>query len=171
MRVLVSAASRHGATAEMAGRIGAALQRALVQGDSGAEVVVRPAAQVESLDGYDAHVFGSAVYMGHWLGPAKDLVQKHAAVLRERPVWLFSSGPVGDPPKPDEIPADAPALIEATGARDHVVFAGVLDRARLSLPERAMMKAFRAPYGDFRDWGAIEAWAAGIAGALLEPAD
>ena len=172
MRVLVSAASKHGATGEMAEWIGSALRRALVQsGDSGAEVVVRPAEQVDSLDGYDAHVLGSAVYMGHWLSPAKDLVQKHAAVLRDRPVWLFSSGPVGDPPKPDETPADVPALVEATGARGHQVFAGKLDRARLSLPERAMVKAFRAAYGDFRDSDAIEAWATSIAGVLLEPAD
>ena len=83
-----------------------------------------------------------------------------------RPVWLFSSGPVGDPPKPEEDPVDVADLLAATGAREHRVFAGKLVRKQLSFPERAIVSALRVPEGDFRDWTEIRQWAAGIADAL-----
>jgi menaquinone-dependent protoporphyrinogen oxidase len=60
--------------------------------------------QVDEVEGYDAVVLGSAVYAGHRLKPARKLVDRCGAALAARPVWLFSSGPVGDPPKPEEDP-------------------------------------------------------------------
>jgi menaquinone-dependent protoporphyrinogen oxidase len=81
-------------------------------------------------------------------------------------VWLFSSGPVGDPPKPEEDPVDVAELVAASGAREHRVFAGTLVRRQLSFPERAIVSALRVPEGDFRDWAEITRWAAEIAGAL-----
>jgi menaquinone-dependent protoporphyrinogen oxidase len=128
--------------------------------------VVRPAHEVGRLDGYDAFVLGSAVYMGHWLEAARDLVHRNAETLSGRPVWLFSSGPIGDPPKPDEQPVDVGEAIATTRAREHRLFAGKLDRHRLGFAERAMVLALRAPEGDFRDWVTIETWAARIADAL-----
>jgi menaquinone-dependent protoporphyrinogen oxidase len=86
------------------------------------------------------------------------------------PVWLFSSGPIGDPPKPVEDPVDAQPLVELVGARGHRVFAGDLDRSRLGFAERAIVAAVRAPDGDFRPWPEIEAWAREIAAALEVPA-
>jgi hypothetical protein len=59
--VLVSAASRYGATAEIAERLGQALA------ERGVDGIVRDPADVEGLDGYDAAIVGSAVYDGHWL--------------------------------------------------------------------------------------------------------
>ncbi|HUY44752.1 MAG TPA: hypothetical protein VMV92_03360 [Streptosporangiaceae bacterium] len=87
--------------------------------------------------------------------------------LAGRPVWLFSSGPVGDLPKPEEEPVDVAAVAGATAARGHQVFAGRLVRKQLSFPERAVTAALRAPEGDFRDWDAIREWAAEIAEALV----
>ena len=46
-----------------------------------------------------------------------------------------------------------------TGARGHHLFAGKLDKAMLSFPERAIVGALRAPDGDFRDWDEIRNWA------------
>ena len=86
--VLVSAASQHGATAEIALAIGQVLA------ERGLTVAVIPPGDVGSLDGYDAVIIGSAVYMGHWLDPAKELVNRFHEALTDRPVWLFSSGPV-----------------------------------------------------------------------------
>jgi menaquinone-dependent protoporphyrinogen oxidase len=80
--------------------------------------------------------------------------------------WLFSSGPIGEPPKPTEDPVDVAAIQAATRARDHRVFAGKLVRKQLSFGEKAMVVAFRAPDGDFRDWAEISGWASQIADAL-----
>jgi menaquinone-dependent protoporphyrinogen oxidase len=112
-------------------------------------------------------VLGSAIYAGHWLEPARTLVEERADELAPRPTWLFSVGPLGDPPKPEDAgPEGIIEAIAATNARAHTVFAGKLDRAALSRVERLMVRALRAPGGDFRDWNAIRAWADGVAAAL-----
>jgi len=134
-------------------------------------VTVIPPGDVGSLDGYDAVIIGSAVYMGHWLDPAKELVNRFREALAGRAVWLFSSGPVGKPSgklarSMDQDPADLPALLEATRAREHRMFAGKLDPKCLSLPQRASLLVFRGLNGDFRDWDSIRQWAESIAGQL-----
>jgi menaquinone-dependent protoporphyrinogen oxidase len=172
MRALVSAASKHGATAEIAQEIGQVLREALqergVGGDEDVVVDVRPAEEVASVDDYDAVVLGSAVYAGHWLESARELAKHHAEALSEMPTWLFSVGPIGDPPHPDpeEDPVDVAAILEATEAREHRVFSGRLDKRTLGFAEKAIVMALRAPEGDFRDWEAIRAWAREIATAL-----
>ena len=122
--------------------------------------------EVESLDDYDAVVVRSAVYVGGWVASAAQFIDRHRAALGKKPVWLFSSGPLGNPPRPAEVPLDAARLAEQVGARGHRVFSGKLDRARLGLAERATVKLVRAPYGDFREWPEIESWAGEIAAAL-----
>jgi menaquinone-dependent protoporphyrinogen oxidase len=79
---------------------------------------------------------------------------------------MFSSGPVGDPPKPSEDPVDVAALVAATGAREHRVFAGHVNKDQLGFSERAMVRTFRAAVGDFRDWEAIKDWAREIDAGL-----
>lgn len=168
-RVLVSTASKHGATAEIAEEIGRTLRETLQErGGSGDDVVeVHPVEEVSSVDNYDAVVLGSAVYAGHWLEGARELAERQAAALAARPTWLFSSGPVGDPPKPpEEDSVDVAGILEATGAHDHRVFSGKLDRSTLGFAEKAIMLAVRATEGDFRDWEAIREWAREIATEL-----
>lgn len=152
MRVLVTAASKHDATGEIAAAIGAEFA------DRGVPATVARPDEITTLEGFDAAVIGSAVYAGRWLKPAIKLIEHHAATLAKIPVWLFSSGPVGDPPKPDEDPVDVAELMDLTGAHEHRVFAGRLDKHRLNFGERAIMVAVRAPEGDFRDWDAIREW-------------
>jgi menaquinone-dependent protoporphyrinogen oxidase len=159
MKVLVTAASRYGATGEIAEAIGEVLR------ERGLDATVGPP-EAATVDGHDAVVLGSAVYAGHWLKPARELVERQRDALAARPVWLFSSGPVGDPPKPEEDPVDVAELVAATGARDHRVFAGRLLRKQLGFADKAIAVALRVPDGDFRDWTAIRQWAAGIADAL-----
>jgi len=162
MRVLVTAASRHGATHEIAEAIAEGLAR------RGVAAEARPVEELDGLDGYDAYVIGSAVYVGRWLGPARELVEANAAALATRPVWMFSSGPLGPPDnlKPEGDPVDVADVIDAARAVDHRVFAGRLDRALLSFGEKALVVAVRAPEGDFRDWQAIDGFAGDIAGTL-----
>ncbi|GAB3309875.1 flavodoxin domain-containing protein [Geodermatophilus aquaeductus] len=165
-RVLVTYASRHGATRELA----EALARDLVASDAGREVGLYAAAvAAESRpdpSSWDAVVLGSAVYAGRWLPAARDLATQRAGALRRRPVWLFSSGPIGDPPYPTDEAQDAPAIAALVAPRGHRVFPGRLDKALLGFAERAVVTAMRAPLGDFRDWDAVRAWAGEIAGAV-----
>jgi len=162
MRVLVTAASRHGATHEIADAIAAGLER------RGVDAAVQPAEELTSLDGYDAFVIGSAVYVGRWLDAARELVEEHRSRLTRSPVWLFSSGPLGPPDalKPEGDPVDVAGLIDTVQAVDHRVFAGRLDRKLLGFGEKAVVIAVRAPEGDFRDWHAIDAFAGEIAAKL-----
>ena len=160
MNVLVTAASKHGATSEIA----EAVAKQLI--DHGLTVHVADPDDVIDLVGYDAVVLGSGVYAGHWLGAARELVDRLGADLAVREVWLFSCGPVGDPPKPDEDPVDVAPIMEATKAREHRLFAGRLDKSRLGFGEKAIIAALRAPTGDYRDWDEIAAWADHVAGQL-----
>ena len=164
MKVLVTAASRHGTTAEIAEAIAGTLR------EDGLEVDVVEPDEVASVDGYGAVVIGSAVYAGHWMGSAKELVERHGDAWRDRSVFLFSSGPLGDPPKPVEEPIDVAALDAATGAVDHRIFAGRLVPEDLSLPERFIVKLVHAPAGDFRPWEDITDWAHEIARFVREGA-
>ena len=166
MKVLVTAASMHGATAEIAQAIARTLS------EQGLAVTVLPPGDVASVEEYDAVIIGSAVYVGHWLDAAKDLVNRCRDELVTRSVWLFSSGPVGDPAGKlaramDTDPADVVSIRVATGALDHQMFAGKLDRKVLTRPQRVSLLVFRGLEGDFRDWAAVQQWADGIAQQLI----
>ena len=165
MMMLVAIASRHGSTNEIGRAIAEELRA------TGLVVEQRDFADVRDLQGYDAAVLGSAVYMGNWLSAARHFVDRHAARLAAMPVWLFSSGPIGeDDPQPHGDPVGVAALEEAIHPRGHRVFAGKLDPHELGFMERLAAKAVHAPAGDFRDWDAVRAWAREIAAALGHPA-
>jgi len=159
MTVLVTAASKHGSTFEIAGAIARALDR------HGVQTELRNIDEVRKLDGFDAVVLGSAVYMGHWLEPARKFVERHGEELAERKTWLFSSGPVEvrHAPKEAEAVCDVDEIVAATKAAEHRLFAGKLDKSVLSFPERAAIRAVGAREGDHRDWDEIESWAGEIA--------
>jgi len=122
--------------------------------------------QVSDIDHFDGVIVGSAVYMGHWLEPARKLVDRISSQLPEGRVWLFSSGPVGEPSKPADNPVDVSAVVAATNPKEHQLFGGKLDKKWLSFGERAMAAALRVDDGDHRDWEQIERWAAAIADEL-----
>ena len=160
MRVLVTAASKHGGTTGIA----EAIRDELV--NRGIDATAATPEDGADVGAYDGVVIGSAVYAGHWLEPAKRFVAENDIALAARPVWLFSSGPLGDPLKPTEEPRDAVAIGARIGAREHRVFAGRLDRSTLGLAERAILRLIRAKDADARPWDEIRSWAAAIAGDL-----
>jgi len=166
VRVLVVVASKHGATEEMAGSMSRWLAESAAGQELGVTAVLQKADHHPDPAGFDAVLVGSAVYGGRWLEPARDWVSAHAAALRDRPVWLFSSGPIGAPPFPPDEPHDVHPLAQLVGARGHRVFPGRLDTNLLSFGERAMVTAMRAPLGDFRDWDAVRGWTDEIAAEL-----
>lgn len=160
MTILVTAASRHGSTREIAETIAAELRaQALI-------VDVREPDTVDSLDGYDAVILGSAVYAGRWLSAADDFAKRHRTRLAALPVWLFSSGPIGDGPHPHGDLAGLDELRAMLGAREHVIFTGKLETTDLNLAERLIARVVHAPSGDFRNWDAIRRWASAIGTAL-----
>lgn len=162
MKVLVTAASRHGSTAEIANMIAGILRT------SDIEAEVLPPDAVTSVRDYDAVILGSAVYADQWLEPARAFVARHADDLETRPVFLFSSGPLGYPPRRPVEPADAVAIETSTGAMDLQVFPGRLSGRDLNAWERLVATQMHAPYGDFRPWDDILDWTREIARYLGE---
>ncbi|MEO8626029.1 MAG: flavodoxin domain-containing protein [Candidatus Limnocylindrales bacterium] len=159
-QILIATASRHGSTFDIADEIARVLSR------RGCVVLDKAADETDGVERFDAVVCGSAVYMGRWLPEANAFVTRNADELAQRPVWLFSSGPIGEPPQPEGDPQGVAQLIERVGARGHRTFAGRLDRDRLSLAERVIVGMLRAPKGDFRDFPQVTAWATEIADEL-----
>lgn len=160
MQVLVSTASKHGATAGIGDHIGETLRQ------RGFDVAVAEPDQAKPETGFDGIVLGSGVYAGHWLKDAKRLAGRIAGCDPAPPVWVFSSGPLGDPPRPGEEPVDVAGIVKAVAPVEHRIFAGKIDKSELGFGERAIMVAVRAPDGDFRDWDEIATWANEIADAL-----
>ena len=161
MNILVAVGSKHGATREIATAISARLAAA---GHHATAIdAENPPGDLKS---FDAFVIGSALYMGHWTKDARRLIDDNAALLAAKPVWLFSSGPLGDasgPTKPDPQMDEFVAELKPVG---HTIFAGALDKADLNIAERATMRMVQAPYGDFRPWDEINAWTDEISAAL-----
>lgn len=179
MRVLVAYASKAGSTKGIAEFVGERLRQ------RGMQVDVQEVGAVRNAADYDAFVIGSAVYMFHWMKEAKHFLSRNGALLVNRPVWLFSSGPVGTQSKDakgrDLLEVSGPKELDELRAlvkpRDHRVFFGALDGSRLTgtigfaykLARRSQAARDAMPEGDFRDWKEIEEWAASIAQALEAP--
>jgi menaquinone-dependent protoporphyrinogen oxidase len=166
-RVLVAYATKYGATEEIAKQIGQTLQ------ETGLSVEVKPAEQVGYVAAYDAIVLGSAVYAGMWRKEAANLLTEKESELMDRPVWLFSSGPTGegDPVelmKGWRFPENLQPVADRIGPRDIAFFMGELNLNKLNLPEKMIIKAMKAPTGDYREWEVIKGWAKEIAAALTE---
>ena len=166
MRVAIVYGSRLGATRGIAECIARRL------GTAGLDVDLYSAERLVDLPGADVFIIGSGVYGQHWMKAAAELVRRNERALAVRPVWLFSSGPVGrwaqghDPVEPREIAR----FRRTVQPRDHRVFAGALDHGTLEASDLSRVERFVSrrflPEGDFRDWAEIESWADGIAGRL-----
>src|ERR1700731_1548700 len=89
MVVLIAYASKHGSTRGIAERIAEQLRQL------GKQAEARPVGEVSDPGSYEAFVIGSALYYGSWMKEATEWVHHNRAVLAKRPVWLFSSGPLG----------------------------------------------------------------------------
>ncbi len=162
-RVLVAYGTKHGATGEIAEAIGRALSAA------GFDVDVQQARRVRSLGSYRAVVLGSAVYAGRWRRAALRLLSRRE--LRERDVWLFSSGPVGedkgDPEKLERLtrPRRVQETAEAIGVREHVVFGGMVAEDA-GFIRKKIARNTAPELRDRRDWHEIDAWAHTISATL-----
>jgi menaquinone-dependent protoporphyrinogen oxidase len=124
---------------------------------------------------YDAFVVGSAAYMGSWLKEATEFMRSNRVMLATRPVWVFSSGPLGTASKDAEgrdvlatsEPREFSEFRDTIKPRTARVFFGALNPSKLGLSHRTFRRipAGRRllPEGDFRDWTVVDAWADSIA--------
>jgi menaquinone-dependent protoporphyrinogen oxidase len=166
-QVLVAYATKYGATAEIAEKIGQVLRQAGLRAD------ILPADQVGNLSAYKAVILGSAVYIGQWRKEAAKFLKANEAALTGQPVWLFSSGPSGEGDPVEllqgwQLPAKLQPIADRIQPRDIAVFHGAVDMDKLNFIEKWMLKNVKAPAGDFRDWNTIAAWATAIANVLQE---
>jgi menaquinone-dependent protoporphyrinogen oxidase len=171
MNVLVAYASAHGSTAEMAAFIADRLRERYF------EVTVASVEEVQTLDGFDAFVLGSAIHGGMWLTPMGQFIDRFNAEFAGRPTFLFMSCiRVLEPDGPQHVVQhyvnyDA---LRSLNLREVKPFAGKLEMSAIDWDERWTLAArydgSAAPGSfnrDFRDWNAIRAWADKVADSLL----
>lgn len=165
-KVLVAYGSKHGATAEIAAAVADELtRRGLV-----ADLVEAGAAG--DVTAYDAVVLGSAVYMRHWQPSARRLLRRLERRLGRRPLWIFSSGPIGEA-EPDPEWCEPARVIDRAwrlNLQDHVVFGGRVPLDPGNFVERAMLRDTPAESQDRRDFDEIRGWADQIATTLARDA-
>ncbi len=164
-KILVTYASKYGATREIAEKIGAGLHQAGLPAD------VLPVDGVRDLTAYAAVILGSAVYVGKWQKTAEAFLLANEQALAARPVWLFSSGPTGkgDPVELLQgwrLPATLQPVADRIRPRDVAVFHGYINADKLNFIEKLAIKGIKKPFGDFRDWAMITAWTGVVADAL-----
>jgi menaquinone-dependent protoporphyrinogen oxidase len=162
MKILVAYASKHGTTAEIAQAIAAELQA------GGLEVDLSVSGEVHDLAGYAAVVLGSAVYMKRWRRDADHLLRRLERELGDRPLWIFSSGPVGDADIDPSWCEPGRPLHRASrlNLRGHVIFGGRVPQDPGNFVERAMLRDTPPELQDRRDPEQIRAWADAIVAEL-----
>lgn len=164
-KILVTYASKYGATEGIAENIAQTLD------SSGLQVDILPINQVTSLAPYKAVVLGSAIYMGLWRKKASAFLKDNEKILSNKQVWLFSSGPAGTD-KPEELlkgwllPEKLKPIIDRIKPVNIKVFHGEVNVEKMNFIEKWMVKKVKSPIGDFRDWDMITSWATGIADIL-----
>jgi menaquinone-dependent protoporphyrinogen oxidase len=164
--VLVTYASKYGATREIAEAVAGTLR------DRGRVVDVLPCRQVDDASGYDAVVLGAALYLGSPMNDAETFLERNRQALVSRPVAVFASGPIG--------PVDDTARQQLRHALEQhpwltptatAVFGGRFDPAPLRGKDRLLTALPASPlHGlgarDDRDWTAIHEWADDLAPTL-----
>ena len=164
-KVLVTYASKYGATAGIAEKIADVLRGA------GLQVDLKPVKEARDLSPYGAVVLGSAVYIGAWQKDAEKFIKKNKQALSKMPVWIFSSGPTGEG-DPVELlqgwtfPEKLKPIADLINPQGVTVFHGAIDAQKLNFFLRWMLRNVDGAFGDFRDWDAIDAWALEIGESL-----
>jgi len=155
MKVLVTYGSQRGGTQGLARMVAEGLH------DQGFGVDLVAAKDVRSVDDYDAVIVGRALYAYRWHKDARRFVRRHAKALRQRPTYLFSSGPLDDSASTKEIEPvkGVRALMRAIDARGHATFGGRLEADAKGFPASAMAKTSS---GDWRRSDDVNKWVASI---------
>lgn len=176
MNILVGYASAHGSTAEIAMFIGRVLQAC------GAEVTVASVSDVQSIDPYDAVIVGSAIHGNMWLQSCSLFLERFAAQLKTKQVFMFITCiRVMEPGGREHAIQDYVyhPMLEKVGIdlQSLGVLAGKIEIGAISWDERWLLAsnydgsaASKLVNHDYRDWTAVGTWALETAQALkLKP--
>ena len=166
--MLVAYGTRYGSTREVAEAVAATLE------EQGIETDVKQAREVRSLDGYDAVVLGTPLYMGALHKDVRALLERNREALEHTPWALFALGPIK---ADDGLDGSREQLITALAKlpvptpASTAVFVGAYDPARLGFKDKMIAALPASPlHGevahDERDWEAICAWAAALRGQM-----
>ncbi|MGW0188949.1 flavodoxin domain-containing protein [Streptomyces sp. NPDC003362] len=163
-KVLVAYGTTNGSTARIAETVAAVLRT------RGLTVETAPAGAVDDVTPYDAVVVGGALYAGRWHKDARRFVRRHRRALAERPLWLFSSGPLDSSATERNIPPvpGVRRVMTRLDAQEHITFGGCLEEGARGFVARVILRDGRG--GDFRDFPGIERWAARVADEMAAPA-
>jgi menaquinone-dependent protoporphyrinogen oxidase len=162
-RILVAYTSRKGSTAEIARALGTELEA------GGNTVVVADLKGISSVEGYQAVVIGTPVYMAQIEKAVSDFVSRNREGLLAVPVAAFAVGVAPVNPKVgsvEEVLGKLRAALEPVKPVAITMFAGRLELSRMSFFERTITTLTNVLTGDFRDWETIRAWAMGLPSAL-----
>ncbi len=153
--VLIAYASKAGSTAEAAEKMGGILAQ------RGFTVDVMPVNKVQDLNAYNQVILGSAIRMGSVLPEMSKFIEANAAALTAKPYHFFVLCLTMFEDTPENLEKTKAFLnpIRALAApSSEGLFAGTMNRKKLSLLDRLIANMVKAPEGDYRDWTAIETW-------------
>ena len=167
-QVLVAYGTRYGSTQKVAETVAATLE------ERGIDADVKQAREVRSLDGCDAVVLGTPLYMGALHKDVRALLEKNRAALAQTPFALFALGPIK---ADDGVEGSRAQLIDALSRLPvptpvaTAVFVGAYDPARLGFKDKMIAALPASPLRgetahDQRDWDAIRVWARELAELL-----
>ena len=118
---------------------------------------------------YEAVILGSSVYASGWHGDARQFAHRFAGRFTDRPVWLFSSGPLDTSADRGALPPGhhAEVALKELPAREHVTFGGRMTaEAHGWIGVMARQLAREGHAGDFRNPERVRAWARSVAAQL-----
>jgi len=170
-RIVVAFATRYGSTGEVAEALAGTLR------ETGIDAEAKPAGALRSLEGYDAVVLGTPIYLGALLKDAQTFLEKHRKTLEQLPVAVFALGPAS---ADDELEGSQAQLSLALAKLAWfspvatTVFVGRYDPARLRFFDKALTALPASPlHGrparDDRDWSAIRDWGLDLPALLPQP--
>jgi menaquinone-dependent protoporphyrinogen oxidase len=162
-KILVTYASTHGSTEEIAGVIAETLR------NRGLAVDLQPIRNVHSLAGYRAVLLGAPIYIFKWHKDALRFLTRYQTMLTDDlPIAIFAGGPFGTGAEEEwqEIRIRFDQTLEKFPWLKPLsvqIFGGRFDPAKLHLPYSLIPALRQMPPGDLRDWDAIRTWADSLA--------
>jgi len=165
-KILVSFATYHGTTGEVAKAIG----ETLIKHDYVVDIL--PVKEVQDVSPYSAVIVGSAIHGGKIHEDVLHFLEDHEENFRKVPVAYFVCCMTMRDDNPETRYQAEGYLAEVFNKVSEVrpisigFFGGVLDFKRLDWLARLVVKALRAPEGDYRNWDAIIHWSEEVAATL-----